>query len=151
MSYLQLFLTRVGRLLPAVVFAATLSVVHAEDSLIRIVNDPNITWGPCPAFLGEGCRLAAIHGDPAKPNADLFFKVPGDYQIPNHWHTSPERMVLLTGKMTVTYEGEKGGLLYPGRYAYGPAKKPHTAYCHPGESCILFIAFENPVDAFEIE
>ena len=41
--------------------------------------------------------------------------------------------------------GEKSDLLYPGRYTYGPAKKPHTAYCHAGEPCILFIALEDPL------
>jgi hypothetical protein len=150
MSYQPSFLKRAARLLPAVVFAATLGAAHAEDSLIRIVNDPTLEWGPCPAFLGTGCELAVVHGDPSKPNTDVFFKVPGDYDIVNHWHTSAERMVLLTGKMSVTYDGEKSGLLLPGRYAYGPAKKHHKAYCHAGESCILFIAFEEPVDAFAV-
>ncbi|MBL1244906.1 MAG: hypothetical protein COA39_011075 [Sulfurimonas sp.] len=31
-----------------------------------------------------------------------------------------------------------------------PAKRPHTAYCKKGKPCVLFIAFENPLDAFEI-
>ena len=152
MSYLSPLLKSAGRLFPAILFAATLAVAQAEESsLIKVINDPNLEWGPCPAFLGAECKLAVVHGDPSKPNADLFFKVPGDFKIVNHWHTSAERMVLLTGKMSVTYEGEKSGLLLPGRYAYGPAKKHHKAYCHPGDSCILFIAFEAPVDAFEVK
>ena len=32
-------------------------------------------------------------------------------------------------------------------YAYGPPKLAHTAECLDGDSCILFIAFEKPVDA----
>ena len=37
-----------------------------------------------------------------------------------------------------------------GMYAYGPAKRPHTAYCEKGEPCVLFIAFQDPLDAFEV-
>lgn len=153
MSYQQPFLSRAGRLLASLLFAAIVVAAAQADesSSIKTVKDPNIAWGPCPAFLGEGCQMAVIHGDPAKPNADVFFKVPGNYEIPNHWHSSPERIILLTGKMSVTYEGENSGMLTPGRYAYGPAKKPHKAYCHKGEECILFIAFVDPVDAFEVK
>lgn len=152
MSYLPSFLIKAIRLLPVLLFSAIVVAAQAEESsLLKTAKDPNILWGPCPAFLGQGCEMAIIHGDPAEPNADVFFKVPGNFEIVNHWHTSPERIILLTGKMSVTYEGEKSGMLTPGRYAYGPAKKPHKAYCHKGEECILFIAFVDPVDAFEVK
>jgi len=35
----------------------------------------------------------------------------------------------------------------PGEYAYGPAKLPHEATCTSTTPCVLFIAFEGPVDA----
>lgn len=57
---------------------------------------------------------------------DIFFKVPADYEIPYHWHTSAERMILVSGNLEVTYDNQKG------------------------EPCILFIAFEEPLDAHEI-
>ncbi len=122
-----------------------------ELSLSKLAKDVNLKWGACPAFLGEACKIAVLHGDPSKPNCDVFFKVPGDYKIPLHWHTSPERMVLVSGKMDVQYQEEENNLLVRGSYAYGPAKKPHKAYCHKGEECILFIAFEAPIDAYEIK
>jgi uncharacterized RmlC-like cupin family protein len=33
-----------------------------------------------------------------------------------------------------------------GTYAYGPAGAPHTGECLSKEPCVLFIAFEGPVD-----
>lgn len=61
--------------------------------------------------------------------------------------TSAERMVLVSGQMSVTYEGQKPTTLKPVTYAYGPPKVPHSATC--GQSpCVLLIAFELPVDAF---
>jgi mannose-6-phosphate isomerase-like protein (cupin superfamily) len=56
-------------------------------------------------------------------------------------------MVLVSGRLEVVYEGQQPVTLRPGMYAYGPAKLPHRARCASGDPCVLFIAFEGPVDA----
>ena len=122
-----------------------------ELALAWTLQDSRLQWGPCPAFLPEGCAIAVLHGDPGKDNADVFFKVPGGSTIPAHWHTSAERMVLVSGELHVTYDGQETTILTPGTYAYGPAKLPHKASCAKGDPCVLFIAFESPVDAFPVE
>jgi len=121
-----------------------------EPALALTPEDPRLEWGPCPAFLPEGCGIAVLHGDPAKRDADIFLKVPADSVIPAHWHTSPERMVLVSGELHVTYEGQEPIILKPGNYAYGPAKRTHSASCEKGDPCVLFIAFEEPVDAVPV-
>ncbi|WP_416768818.1 cupin domain-containing protein [Sulfurimonas sp. ST-25] len=121
-----------------------------EPALAYKYDDQRLQWGPCPAFLGEACKIAVLHGDPAKPHTDVLFKVPGDYKIPHHWHTSAERMVLVSGTMTVQYDNQKAELIETGMYAFGPEKHPHVAYCEKGDPCVLFIAFNEPIDAFEI-
>jgi quercetin dioxygenase-like cupin family protein len=123
----------------------------SEPALTLTSADAQLKWGPCPAFIPQGCEIAVLHGDPAQANADVFFKVPGDFTIPPHWHTSPERMVLVSGELQVTYDGQESTKLKPGAYAYGPAKLPHSAYCLKGAACVLFIAFEAPVDAVPID
>ena len=109
-----------------------------------------LQWGPCPEFLPAGCAIAVLHGDPAQDNVDVFFKLPGKSILPNHWHTSAERMVLVTGELHVTYEGQETAILKPGTYAYGPAKHPHHGVCASVEPCVLFIAFESPLDAVPV-
>lgn len=106
-----------------------------------------LQWGPCPAIFPTGCQIAVLSGDPSKPNADVFLRVPGGYTIPAHSHTSAERMVLVEGQLTVTYKGAAAAVLTPGVYAYGPAGMPHEAKCAGHKPCTLFIAFEGPVDA----
>lgn len=118
-----------------------------EPALALTFTDSRIKWGPCPAFIPKGCELAVLHGDPAKDNADVFFKVPAGFTIPRHWHTSAERIVLVSGNLRLTYDGQKTAVLKPGTYAYGPAKLAHEAVCAKGAPCVLFIAFESPVDA----
>lgn len=115
------------------------------------INDPDIAWGPCPDFFPAGCQLAVIQGDPTKPNADIYFKIPGGYAFPAHWHTSAERMVLVSGELNVTYKGQPTTHLKRGTYAYGPAKAVHHGECISKEACVLTIAFEEPVDAFKAE
>ena len=122
-----------------------------ERALARGFDDANLQWGPCPEFMPKGCGIAVLHGDPAKPNADVFFKIPPGSTIPPHWHTSPERMILVAGELHVTYQGEPTAVLKPGMYAYGPSKAVHTASCASTGSCVLFIAFESPVDAVAVE
>lgn len=106
-----------------------------------------LQWGPCPAIFPTGCQIAVLHGDPSKPNADVFLRVPGGYTIPAHSHTSAERMILVEGQLTVKYKGAPAAALTTGEYAFGPAGLPHDAKCAAGKSCTLFIAFEGPVDA----
>jgi quercetin dioxygenase-like cupin family protein len=121
-----------------------------EPALAFKHDDKSLKWGPCPAFIGEGCQISVLHGDPAKNNLDIFFKVPSDFAIPHHWHTSAERMILVSGKLKVTYDNQESEMIETGMYAYGPSKRPHTAYCEKGKPCVLFIAFEEPLDAFEV-
>ncbi len=129
---------------------ATSSAALAQEQALALTAH-DVKWGPCPAFMPKDCALAVLHGDPSKPNADVFLKVPGKSTIPMHTHTSAERMMLVAGELHVTYEGQKMSVLKAGSYAYGPAKKPHKATCASAKPCMLFIAFEGPVDAVAVE
>ncbi len=116
--------------------------------LALAASDSSLQWGPCPPiFTVPGCEIAVLHGDPAKPNADIFLRVPGGYAIPPHRHTSAERMILVSGEMRVRYKDNDATMLSAGNYAYGPGGLPHEASCLSAQPCTLFIAFEGPVDA----
>ncbi len=143
-----------GALMSALLLASAFAAVPVsaqEPPLSMTARDSGLKWAPCPPFLPKGCGIAVLHGDPAKNNADIFFKVPAGSTIARHWHTSAERIVLVSGELHVTYDGHKTAVLKPGTYAYGPAKLPHKAECKKGAPCILFIAFETPVDAVASE
>ena len=109
----------------SVVFLFAFQANAAEPAIAYSIDDDSLQWGPCPAFFPAGCEIAVLHGDPAKPNVDIFFKVPGNYDFPAHSHTSAERMTLLSGVMNVNYRGQPTTKLKTGMYAYGPAKAVH--------------------------
>jgi len=126
--------------------AANEQAAAAEAPLAKTVADQTLQWGACPPVFPAGCELAVLHGDPAKPNADVFLRVPAGYAIPPHSHSSAERMILVTGRLDVKYQGAQPVTLHPGNYAYGPARLPHKATCMAAEACTLFVAFEGPVN-----
>ncbi len=121
--------------------------------IARAAQDTALAWAPCADVFPAGCEIVVLHGDARTPNADVFFRVPAGYAIPAHSHASAERMVLVTGQMTLKYQGAPETTLAVGQYAYGPAGLPHRAACVSAEPCTLFIAFEQPVnvDMFEGE
>lgn len=122
---------------------------ESEKAFAISVGSANLDWVDCPAFLGKGCKLAVLHGDPSKPNADVIFKTPGDFYLPKHWHSSAERMILISGELDLHYDGQKTLHAGPGMYIYGPAKLAHSGHCVSAVPCELFIAFEGPIDAHE--
>lgn len=144
-------------LLVGVTVISSLAIVHnavadpaqaaADPALDISAHSKDLKWADCPAFLPKGCKLAVLHGDPAKPNVDVFFKLPGKSVLPLHWHTSAERMTLVSGKLKITYNGQKESVVKTGDYMYGPPKVAHKGVCVSSEPCILFIAFESPLDA----
>ncbi|RIA10563.1 quercetin dioxygenase-like cupin family protein [Flavobacteriaceae bacterium MAR_2010_72] len=120
-----------------------------EMSIMKTTDDASLTWLSAPDFL-PGCTFTILHGDMGKPNLDVFFKVPANTEVANHWHNSQERMILVSGEMEVTYDGEPTQLMKTGSYTFGPAKKPHSAKCLDKGPCVLFVALVEPFDAFPI-
>ena len=140
--------SRRSLLIAAVVACAAAGPTMAADpGSGRAFADPGLTWNACPDFLPEGCGIAILGGDPAGDDADVFFRVPGGSILPLHWHSSAERMVLVGGRLRVAYEGQAPMLLVPGQYARGAARAPPSAVCESAEPCVLFIAFDGPLDA----
>lgn len=119
----------------------------AVQSRVLGAGDPRLQWTPCPPLFAPGCQIAVLHGDPSKPNADVFFRIPGGYLIPPHSHTSAEHLVLVSGELDVHYKGQPKATMRTADYAYGPPGLPHLGHCRSKEPCTLFIAFELPVDA----
>ncbi|NBB93210.1 MAG: cupin domain-containing protein [Gammaproteobacteria bacterium] len=127
------------------------AAIAGDQARVTAPDDPAIEWGPCPGFFPDTCRIGVLHGNPAEPRADIFFKVPANTDLPAHTHTSAERMVLVSGRMRVDYEGQAPAVIETGSYAYGPPGRAHSARCLDAGECVLFIAFNEPIDAIPVE
>ncbi len=122
-----------------------------ERAFTRDYESAEIEWGPCPAFMPDSCGLAVLQGDPKERDTDVLFRLYSGTTAPEHWHTSAERMVVLSGEMMVDYDHQEPVVVEPGDYAYGPPELPHMATCQSTEDCVLFISFDAPVDAFAVD
>jgi quercetin dioxygenase-like cupin family protein len=139
-------------LLPAaLLLPAAPALAGDEQAFVRAYDSAAIEWGACPEFMPESCGLAILQGNPAEKNTDVLFRLRSGTTAPHHWHTSAERMVLLAGEMRVDYDGQAPAVVESGNYAYGPPELPHTATCESKEDCVLFISFDEPVDAFAVD
>jgi quercetin dioxygenase-like cupin family protein len=119
----------------------------AARALAIAPTDQTISWGPCPPVIPTGCEIAVLRGDPAKPRADVYLRIAPGAVLPAHMHTSGERMILVSGEMVITYKNHAAATLTAGSYAYGPPGMPHKGICTSAIPCVLFVAFEEPVDA----
>lgn len=115
------------------------------------VSGPGVQWGACPPIFPGACAMTVLQGDPAKPNSDVVLRIGPQTTLPRHKHSSAERMILLSGRLMVKYDGAPAAILNPTNYAYGPAGSPHVATCQSKKPCLLFIAFEGPVNAELVE
>jgi anti-sigma factor ChrR (cupin superfamily) len=145
------FLKRAAALALIAMTAACVTAAQA-DSPPRVLalapSERSLTWGPCPPVIPTGCEIAVLRGDPSKPRADVFLRFAPGAVLPSHTHTSGERMILAAGEMVVTYKGQPPATLTAGAYAYGPPGMPHAGVCRSATPCVLFVAFEEPVDAY---
>lgn len=121
--------------------------IAAERPMARTMNDKELKWSPCPAIFPEGCELSVLRETSEKKNTDVYLKFPANYTVPAHTHTSSEHMTLVSGELNVKYKGEKEVKLTPGSFGYSPANHPHEAKCVSNEPCVLFISFDEPIDA----
>lgn len=143
--------TRMGLAALLLLVVGTGVFAGGEKAFTRDHHSAEIEWGPCPAFMPDSCGLAILQGDPAKKNTDVLFRLRSGTTAPHHWHTSAERMVLLAGEMRVDYDDQQPVVLEQGHYAYGPPELPHVAVCQSAEDCVLFISFDEPVDAYAVD
>ena len=66
-----------------------------------------ITWGPAPAILPPGAKLAVLEGNPAQPGEfTMRLLLPAGYRIPPHYHPVTEHVTVVAGHFRVGM-GEK--------------------------------------------
>src|SRR5262245_56494453 len=75
----------------------------APASYAHVMLPPaKVTWGPAPAALPPGAKMAVISGDPGK---DVPFviraQLPANYTIAPHWHPTDEHVTVMTGTISM--------------------------------------------------
>jgi ketosteroid isomerase-like protein/quercetin dioxygenase-like cupin family protein len=104
----------------------------AVSSAHVIVPSSAIKWGDPPPSVPKGAKIAAISGDPTKPEMfTIRLQFPAGYRIPPHWHPTDEHVTVISGTfaagMGKAWDDKTMGDLPAGSYAVLPATMPHYA------------------------
>ncbi len=120
----------------ALVAAAFLvSEAWAQDSAPAahsfVVAD-DLEWGAFePEGFPTGARISVVHGNPAVEGEPYTVRIsiPGDYEIPPHWHSGDETLTVLSGTfllaMGESRQEERLETFRAGDVLFIPAEHPH--------------------------
>lgn len=122
-----------------------------EAPILLTPNDASLEWFPCGDFIPDDCQATILRLGPDGRNSDVLYRIPAGMDLPTHWHTSAERMILISGEFHIAYDGHAPIVMRAGNYAWGPPGVPHSARCANRGTCLLFVAFVDPPDGFPVE
>lgn len=121
------------------------------------VNPAGLKWGPPPAGLPKGARLAVLSGDPGKEGMfTIRLRFPPGYAVQPHWHPSDELVTVMAGQVSLgmgsRYNPARAKALVTGGYVVAPAKMHHFAFTKTGATIQITangpfaITYVNPRD-----
>jgi hypothetical protein len=114
-----------------------------EPDEMIILNPQTLTFTPIPDM--PACASAAIlRGNPRWGPAWVLLKLASGCQVPWHWHTANETLLVISGRGTVATKDGPPLQLAPGAFAYLPNHHQHRASC--SRTCLLFNTADAPFD-----
>jgi quercetin dioxygenase-like cupin family protein len=98
----------------------------------HVFTPEQMKWGPAPAVLPAGARLAVLEGDPSKAGPyTMRLAMPAGYRIPPHFHHVDERVTVISGAFQVgmgdRFDEAKLTTLPPGAFGVLPPGMRHFA------------------------
>lgn len=88
-------------LLAVTALALSTTAVAAQGHAVIALPD-QLSWGPAPAVLPPGAKLAVVEGDPtAAGSYTMRLLMPDGYRIPPHFHPATEHVTVLEGTFKV--------------------------------------------------
>jgi quercetin dioxygenase-like cupin family protein len=126
----------------------------AQDKMVLLAGPSDVKWQPAPPDLPKGAELAVLAGDPTKSGPFVVrLKLPADYQIPAHHHSTTENVTVISGSLhagmgdKLDKQTSKG--FDPGGFVSMPANMNHFAWA--ADPTIIQIAAEGPFDIIYVD
>ena len=116
--------------------------MHVIALIFAALQVVSPTWNEAPSSMPKGTRMAVLEGSPAQ--AGLFtirLQVPAGAAIARHTHPRPERVTVLSGKVTVSIGGKETTFGAGGFYV-NPPNEPHSLTV--AEETVLQLTCEGP-------
>lgn len=138
----------------ATISALCISSLALCQTPMTLQNTKDMKWGPAPAFLPKGAKLAVLSGNPmAAGEFVMRLKMPANYVVPAHWHSTDELLTIISGNfyggMGDKVDKSKAMAVHPGGFVAMPAKMHHFAFCKG--PCVVQITAMGPFDIHYID
>ncbi len=113
-----------------------------------IIDLNKLEWAPLEVKgLAPGAEIAVLRGDLATGASELVLRLPPNYYVRNHTHTSDEVYVWIKGAFTlIAHDGTKTKFDGPAYISFPGNAPPHALKCGSKESCILYLRYSRPFD-----
>jgi quercetin dioxygenase-like cupin family protein len=129
-------------ILPAAL--AILASASAEESVVAMAPDEAaLKWFECGGFP-KGCEAAWVWGNAEKAQSGFYVRGPKGYLFPRHVHTSPERILVLRGRISGAIDGGAEVMVTPGMYWGFAGNAVHWARCE--DACLMYITYDTAFD-----
>jgi quercetin dioxygenase-like cupin family protein len=112
------------------------TMAYGTPSKSKFVNMPN---------LSDCMKVAVERGDPTKGPSVLLLKFRAGCNIPWHWHTAGETLIIVSGNGTMQMKDGQPMPAKQGDFVYLPGKNIHT---FTANSAVLL--YDLPDGAFDI-
>jgi uncharacterized RmlC-like cupin family protein len=126
-----------------------IGAVALAQSAHMVVPADKVQYAAAPPILPPGAQLAVLEGNPAEKGMVVMrLKLPANYKIPAHWHSTDERITVLSGTFNVgmgdKLNTQESQALASGGFLYLPAKMRHFAWT--SSPTVVQINLEGPFD-----
>jgi len=99
-------------------------------------------WQRMRPELGErSAEISILRVDPTTKATQLMIRVPKNFHVPMHWHSSNETHTIVQGTFIMECEGKRA-VLDQGSFNYVPAKMHHEAWTTADQGALLFITVD---------
>ena len=135
------------------VFVAVAAVgLHAHEKKVSgatVKPAGELTWGPMTGI--PGAEQAPLWGDPAKEAHGILYRWPAGFLSPLHTHTHGDRVVVISGLVTLSVDGAPAKELPAGSYFSMAGGTKHVTGCKAGAPCVFFVERDGPFDVNAVE
>jgi uncharacterized protein (TIGR02246 family) len=110
---------------------APLPAAAVDSPSMEMRTGSALTWNDLTApGVPPGAKVAVLHGNPGGTGGFVLrLQFPDGYQIPVHWHPTPENVTVVSGNLMLgtgpTFDASALHSYGVGDYAYMPPRQPH--------------------------
>ena len=96
------------------------------------------------------CLTGAVeHGDPSNGPATFLVRGTKGCDVPMHFHTPVEQVVMVSGTARLEMKGDQPRILKAGAFAIAPSRHPHHFTCT--SACEFYVVSDGPFDVHYID